>query len=216
MPVYVPSTLITEVRAVTDHDTDTQVTDAQILSWMDPILQALQRQCADLAPDLFTAVSDDFAIAAGASSQDLASAPLSLGDVLGKIRSVERKQSATVYYAIPQYHVLVGTMAASLSWRQLGETTILFRPPLAAPGTYRVQYLLKCPPLALVSTAFSVPHGADSVIVERLAAKVRMRFEEDPTPHVNAANQAWKDLRAWLIRQSSTPARVWDVTGRYR
>jgi hypothetical protein len=211
MASFLASAIITDIRATTQK-TIGPLPDADLLPWINASYQVLRRKLADLIPDFYTRVTADFTIASPASSQDLAAAPLSLTDV-GKLRTVERKEGAD-YYPMQMVGVAWGSRAHRLSWRQRGETTIEVVPAELAPGTYRVKYLEK--PIVIDGTGDTLvlPDGGDAIVVEEASARVRVAFEEDPSPHQRLAKSAWDELSQSLMRMyPSAPIQIRNVYG---
>jgi hypothetical protein len=75
------------------------------------------------------------------------------------------------------------------------------RPP-PSPGTSASSWPTS--PRGRRSTATShpvvLPDGADYILAQLLAADIRVRFEEDPGPHLAIAAAEWADLR-WELQQ---------------
>lgn len=211
LQTYAASAIATDIRASTDHDSDTQVTDAQLWPWISSSYHVLRRKIADIAPELFTGISADLTVAAGASTIALSS----ITD-LGKIRTVERKDGS-VYTALPLAPFEHGSHPAHLSWRlraAVGADVVDLAPADLAPGTYRVRYLTKGVAINDSGDNLILPEGGDRVVVEEVAARVRVRFEEDPTPHLVAAKAAWEELRQGLVRlYANTSIPIVDVRG---
>lgn len=184
------------VRAATDQDVSGPVTQVTIYQFVNEELPSLRRRLGDLVPDLYTAYTADFTVAAGVYSVDLSAAPISLTD-FGKVRTVERKESG-------QYYPLSVAPA-------LGPGTL----DPAVAGTYRVSYVTKPAALTASGNPVPLPDGAERVLVESVAARVRARVEEDPGFHLRMRDQAWAELRDSLISQYlSTPQSVVCVPAR--
>lgn len=203
LETYLASEIISAVRACTDQDTG-PVTDAQMLPFIDAEVAILRREVADVAPDLYTAVSADLTLASGNT--------LSLAAItdLSKVRVLERK-SGDDYYPV----ALSSFLTSSPGWRQRGMTAIDIYPVSSAPGTYRVKYLTKPTKVAATNTPIEIPSGAQLVIAHRVAAGlVRSRFEESQNPHLMEARRLWDALRASIMRMyPTTPVQIVDVRG---
>jgi hypothetical protein len=213
---YLVSAVISQIRTVTEHDVDLQVTDTQFVPLIDSEYQRIRRQLGDLVPDLYTKVTADFTLGAGITAQDLSAAPTSITD-LGKLRSVEIKDG-TFYRAVPLAAFIAEGIAGYLCWRQRGATTIDFFPvELVSGQTFRAKYVSQPASVTATSDSLDIPAGADGIIVERVAARgVRNRFEEDANPHLQQAAALWQELRESLsMFYNGTPQTVEDISGRY-
>jgi hypothetical protein len=186
--------LIASARAATDHDSDTQVTDTQLTAWLNEFWPLLWRKVGNQAPTLIAKVTAAFAVTG--TSQDVTASPLSLTD-FDRVYRVER-QYGSVYLPLEAADPLNPENTYDVSFLER-LTTLEFYPTAMAPGTYRLTYLPKAATLANTSTALPLPAGYETALTERLASRIRVRFEEDPTPHLSAwslAEAAYlKDLR---------------------
>lgn len=203
------------VRAGCDHDADTQITTPQVYVWANEAYFAIRRRLGEVAPDLYTRVSPDFTLGAGVTSQDLTAAPLSLTD-FSKVRIVEWKTGA-YYSPLPVAPFLTADVRGEMAFRLRG-TILDFFPSTFVPGQiFRVKYLTKpAAKLAAPGDAVDVPDGAERVIVEEILGRIRVRFDEDPSPHIAWRTQAWEEVRNALIKQYvSTPQSIVDLSGRY-
>jgi hypothetical protein len=211
------SDLETSIRAATQHDSDSQVTQPQIYAWVNEEYQMLRRRLADLVPDLYTAISADIVVTSPASSFGVVGSGLALTD-FGKLRIVERKEGG-YYFPIPLAPFLNADITGTVSYRPRGTgaaVTIDLFPAVLASATYRVKYVTKPAVLAAAGSTVDLPDGGERVIIERVAARVRVRLDDDPTAHERWAAQAWDELRSSIVRQDiSTPCSIIDVTGRY-
>jgi hypothetical protein len=202
------------VRAATDHDTDTQVTQAQAYAWINEEYFALRRRLADAVPDLYTKVSADFTLGAGITSQDVTAAPLSLSD-FAKPRIVEIKNSP-FYSPLETAGFMTADWGGSLSWRLRGTTIDLYPQDFVPGKTFRVKYITKPAKLVNPNDPVDVPDGAERVLVESVAARIRVRLDDDPSFHLQMRDKYWAEIRDSLVRQYvSTPQTIVDITGRY-
>lgn len=193
------STVMTNVRTLTDHDTDVQVQDPQLVSLIDVEYQLLRRQVSDLRPDLYMKLSPTFTLTAASNAQDLTASPVSLTD-LDKVQSVEMYTSST----------WVALEPGNIVERELGPyprrgrgylaygTTVEVCPAAFADGTFRVRYIAA--PVAITDSTqtLNLPPGGEKVLQERVAISVRARFEEDPAIHIAQASAAWDVLQSTL------------------
>lgn len=212
------TTLLAGVRHVTDHDSDDQAgTTAQLTDRINEEYLTLHRQIADLIPDLFTVVSGDITVASGTTTINPAAAPLSISN-LSKIRAVQIKVSGR-YFDLPVAPVGNAEMSGRRGWRLLFGPTIELTPANATAGTYRLRYMAKAAALTGGAPDVLLPDGADKVIIERVAARIRPRVDEEQhvQAHLAAADEAWRELRKSLVAQyRPNPMGIQDLSGRYR
>jgi hypothetical protein len=200
------SDVIAYARFVTNHDTDTQSTDAQLIPVVNAIYQETRRKLAMIVPTLYTAVSASFTISSG-NTQDVTAAPLSLTD-FERVRLLQRQVNTSdwrpvgVANPIDPERLPVGEDFAFL---ERGNFLELY-PSLSAPGqTFRLRYLQKPAAVTTVGGATGtllLPDGADEYMGEMLASKMRQREKEDVKPHLDAAERALRELK-------------WDLSNRY-
>lgn len=218
MASYTAQAIIDDIKASTDHDgaADTQVTTAQLLVWIDAAYKKLRRALVDLVPDLYTVVSASVVVTSPATSFSLTAGGagnLTLTD-FEKIRKVER-QFGTDWVPMLVAPALTSSIQAFRGYRLRGTSVDLF-PTTQAPGTYRVIYLSTGVTIDGTSDTLELPGGADRIIVEEVAARVRIRLDEDPAFHLQMREQTWAETRDYLRRQYlATPRSVVDLTGRY-
>lgn len=186
-------TVLASVRGATHRPGLGPLPDATLEAWANEDYPAIRRRLADEVPDLFTKVTADIPIAEGTASFVLTAAPASLTD-FGKLRTVEVKLG-TVYRALRWASALAPFNTVGLA------------------GTYRVQYITKAAALVVGSaTVLDWPDGMDRVLVEQLAARVRIKFNESPKPHLDEMERAYRETRNSLLRQYvSTPQVIVDV-----
>lgn len=200
------------VRGLTDHDTDTQVTQAQLLLWANEEMPIFVRRLAQAIPDRYRKVTADFS---GVASQDLGLAPTSLTD-FDRLDVVQVKDG-TLYYDLPLAPEASPESIGYLAWRQRGISTIDLYPASLYPGrTFRAKYLYMPAVLTNAST-IDVPRGGELYLVNMLAERTRHRHEEDTTYLERVREAAWQRFIASFLPfyGRSTPQAILDVTGRY-
>ncbi len=184
----------TAIRASTDHDSDTQVTDAQLTAWLDLEYKNLRRVLAQIAPSLYATADSSQVIAAGSTTLALPT-------------NYERLVRLEQQFGSNWFPVLISDELTphygELNAREEGAAFQL-SPVSLAPGTYRFIYVALPATLVNVtddSTALAVPSGCEDVILERVAARVRERFDEDPSAHLARADRVWREQKSALRRR---------------
>jgi hypothetical protein len=202
--------VLASIRGATDQDTQGPITDTLLVLWLNEEYATVRRRIAGFAPSLFTAVSPDLVVTSPATSIDISSLTTLL-----QILEVQQKQGVTYFSLRPS-----GPNAefGALSWRQRGfpgaGCAVDISPMRQAPGTYRVRYVVAPTPFVIgtLTAPVLLPAGGERVLIEAVAARVRVREEEDPSAHLAARDAAFDDLRRNLTPRGAVIA---DVTGRY-
>jgi hypothetical protein len=188
--------LLADIRAATDHDTDTAVTDAQLTSWINQEYFAVRRVLGDVAPTLYTAATT-FSIVAG-NTYTIVAADFS------KVRRLERSNGSSYD---PMRVASAVDPEGSCDYTFLERSTVLeIYPSNAAVTSYRLNYITKPAKLTAGADVCDVPEGVERVIVEKVAARVRIRLEEDPSPHLQAASAALQEAKSYLQKRYGTHA----------
>ena len=191
------SDVIAQVRPLTNHDVDTQFTDAQLVTLLSPRYLALLRKLIRIMPTFYTKVAS-WTLASG-NTQDVTAAPLSLTD-FDRVRRIRYQASSGSGGLIP-LAVANPVDPEALPYGKFfvfleRGTNIDFYPStLAAGNTFELSYLVKGVKLATTGDTLNLPDGADYVLAQYLAADIRVRFEEDPAFHFRMGGEAFADLK---------------------
>lgn len=198
----------TAVRTVTAQDltASPQITSGaaatidlatQLDTIIDQEYRRLRRELVAVIPTLYIAVESPFTLTAG---QDTHGTLTDYERVVRFERLVGARWFDVPVASEPGVSQPRQASFLGVSYRESGATTpvIIVSPVELAPGTYRLTYHQK--PVASYST-LDVPEGVEDVIVHRAAAQVRMRFDEDPSPHVALASTIWDQQRRDLRRR---------------
>jgi hypothetical protein len=183
------------IRATTAHDSDTQVTEPQLLAQMGIEYQRLRRWLCVVAPELCKA-QVSVSVAAGATTI-LKSALANFE----KLILIERLLQGNFYFPIrvnngydanrPGYGLTVEEFP----------TYLQLRPDNDCVGTYRVTYVAGVSGTVTTSTVFDVPPGLEQVICSRCSAWVRQRLSEDPSYDLRTADDILKEQRPLLMQR---------------
>jgi hypothetical protein len=186
------SAVVSAIRALTDQDIGTKVTDLQLFAWIDREQQFLRRHIAEMS-NLYDA-NFDVTLTGVSATIDMAAVVADFS----KLKAVLFKLSGTRYAAIPH-------MA-----QEYGDNTNV----AATAGDYRVKYTTRAGTVDDGADTLLLPAGATSIIEERVAAKVRNRFEEEVAFHLGEAQMLWERLRDEIISwHASTPMGVVEYGG---
>lgn len=184
------ASVLTAVRSHVAHDSDTQVTDAQLTAQVDIEYKLLRRALATIAPELFTKQSSH-TVAAGAYT-------ITKPTDFDRLWRLERL-SGSLYYPVDATAPLNSYSSNTLVFIEM-PTTIELQPTTLAAGTYRLTYLAGI--TAGYTSLDGIPEGLEYVVVMRVAAFAARRLEEDPSYFLVQAAEAWKMARRDLTKRN--------------
>lgn len=173
------SAAITLIRAGTAQDVAGQIDDtAHLVPIIEQHTRNWHRELEREVPELFTAVTGNITVAAGANT-------FTPGAVAG-VTNFERiilleRQVGSSWYPVDVY----ADGSQELGYREEG-TTVRLLPAEAAPGTYRMVWRQGVAAAAFTtSTVLPLPQGTEDVVIELTSAWVATRVPgDDPTPHL--------------------------------
>jgi hypothetical protein len=188
--------IVTSVRTCTDQDVAGPVSDAMILALVNEEYPLVRRMVARIAPDLFASESGDLPVASGANEIDVSG--LANLDLIFEVKRL----CGTVYLPFDEAGE-APQLSADLCWRRRGisgaGTVLEVYPVASAAGTYRVRYMATAAALA-GSGPVLLPPGAERVLVESAAARVRDRLERDYSLNLAARDKALREFAAQMGR----------------
>lgn len=207
--------IIDSARPATRHDTDTQVLDTQLYIWLGEHVRALHSMAARLCKSQYTQFAS-FTIAPGASAVTVGAGALAAvpANTYLDFRGLDFDAGGGNYVPLKPLNFRGrGTRQAnvgSLSYLLLGDTINIY-PSALAPGNYRLFYIGTVatvnPPVA--GTTYVLPEGGDLWLSEQLSARVRVRFQQDPAPHINLAKFYWDTIiRPWLKSRNNADTQL--------
>lgn len=185
----------TAIKTATDHDgvLDTQVTDTQLNAWIDTEHKLFRRELSQIVPSLYAATDEEQTL-----DSSLEEDSLSLPDDYERLVRVE-KQAGSVWYPVDisdELNPHTGTLVV----REEG-TDLVVSPATQTSGTYRIVYVQKPATMGSDSATLDVPDGCEGIVVERVCALVRVRLDEDATPHQQRALALWTEQKKYLRRR---------------
>lgn len=191
------SDVITYARAVTDTEVTTQNPDASVLPVLNAVYQLARRRLAARIPQLYTA---RVSFTATAATQDVTASPLSLTN-FGVLRRIRRLVQGTDYEPVgvanepnPDIVPFDQTYAALMRGN-----VIEFYPSSSIIGnTFEISYLTQPVDLTAVGNTLDVPQGFQECLGEFLAAKFRLRLEEQQRAHYEAGQLAFDNF-CWTL-----------------
>jgi hypothetical protein len=187
----------TAIKAATDHDgaSDTQVTTTQLDTWIDLEHKLLRRQLSLIVPTLYTSVDEEQTLTSTDEDDDVLSVP---SDFERLVR-VER-QVGTAWHPVPVSDELSPHVGSNITVREEGEE-LRISPLTSAPGVYRIVYVAIPATMDDDADTLDVPAGCEDIILEKVAARVRIRLDQDPSPHSARAAETWLEQKKALRRR---------------
>jgi hypothetical protein len=214
-----PNTLITDILAATDQESyglfgNASAGYSQLVSWINNETQNLWQWGRRLNRDAFTSLSSSFTISSGNSISMTAASPAGVGitDWMAP-RGVDVQFSSSVWSKIGRYNFTTRNNVGFLSYRFLGDTMYIEPADLATTYTYRVWYMTSAPVADDDDrdTAMSLPEGADDYIVQGVAAKIRIKLDDDPSPHLLLQKNAEMEIKSMLQTSGGDQGTIADV-----
>lgn len=192
--------VIDNAKSLTDTTgTDAGGTSAELTAWMATDYAELTSRLSFLVPDHYL-TSEVKVIASGNSFTITANEPWS------RVLRVSRL-SGLVYSPFPKIDPLKASSAERLGWRQRGRTVEIW--PLAnAIASYTVDYV--SPQTMPTVVDLDLPPGFSKILEQELAIRIRIRLEQDTSPHAKEIERLWKMLLPTITPTSSTPTAVSD------
>lgn len=203
--------IIDSARPATRHDTDTQVTDAQLLIWLSEHVRALHSMAARICKSQYT-LNASFVITAGASSVTVGAGALAAvaANTYLDFRGVDFDVGGGNFKPLKPLNFRGRGFVDGRRYLLRGDTIDLY-PTINAAGTYRLWYLgtPMTVTIPVAATSFVLPEGADLWLSEQISARIRVRFQQDPTPHLNLAKLYWETIiRPWLLTRNNADTQV--------
>lgn len=210
-----PQSIVDDVNALTDNDGYSLVSLTQLVAWINKELLDLWQWATRCNRDAFTKCTSAFSLAGGTQSISMtaASPGLALTDWLAA-RAVDIQVSSQDWKKLRLWNFTTRDRIGLLSYRFLGET--LWIQPIEQASVYplRVWYLFKAPvvTVASLSTAIVIPDNAEEYVKQGVAAKLRVRLDDDPGPHLQAQAAARLALEAFLASSKGDQGAISDVS----
>ena len=169
-------------------------TTAELNVWIDLEHKNFRRELADAVPSLYESTTAEQTLT---TADDVFELPADFETLV----RFERKYGTTWQ----PVEVADGLMPqlGDLSFLETG-ATLKVGPNVLAPGTYRAVYIAQPATLSAESGTggvLLVPAGCEDVILERVAARCRIKLEEDPSPHTGRAAAVWREQKRALRKR---------------
>lgn len=210
-----PQTLLDDILAITDEESYGRITTATACSWINNELTTLWQWGRRINRDVFTKVSGSLTMPSGASTMSMtAAAPTgaAISDWASP-RGVDVSTSTNNWRKLKLYNFVTRDHVGLLSYRFVGDTLYLLPTDQAGTYPFRVWYLYSAPQVSssALSTALSIPDGSDEYIKQGVAAKIRAKLDDDPSPHLALQAQARREVTATLATSHGDQITIADV-----
>jgi hypothetical protein len=213
-----PQAIIDDANALTDNDGYSLISTAQFIAWMNNEISTAWQWGMRCNRDAFTSNKEGQITSPANYISITATAPTGLGvtDFLS-VRGVDLKLGDQIYKKIRPWNFVTRDRLIMLSYRAIGENLWLMPPQYSSLYPFRLWYITKAPAAAVgsLSTALSLPTGVDEYVKQGMAAKVRIRLDEDPAPHLEAQAQARAGTEAWLQSAHGDQGTIADTSDDY-
>lgn len=203
--------IVASARPATRHDTDTQVLDTQLYIWLGEHVRALHSMAVRLCKSQYRQ-SAPFTVASGASSVTVGVGALVAvpANTYLDFNGVDFDVGGGNYQPLKPLNFRGRGVVNGRRYLLRGDSIDLY-PAINAAGNYKLWYLptiaTVTPPIA--GTTYVLPEGGDLWLSEQLSARVRVRFQQDPTPHINLAKMYWDTIiRPWLMVRNNADTQV--------
>jgi hypothetical protein len=205
------SDIIASARPATRHDTDTQVTDAQLLIWLGEHVRALHSMAARICKSQYT-LTALFTVASGTTSVTVGSAPLAgvAANTYLDFRGIDFDLGNSAWMPLKPLSFRGRGTADARRYLLRGDTIDLY-PTTNTAGNYRLWYIAT--PFTVTTpvagTSLALPEGGDLWLAEQLGARIRVRFQQNPQPHLDLAKMYWDAIiRPWLLTRNNADTQV--------
>ena len=213
-----PQAIIDDANALTDNDGYSLISTAQFIAWMNNEMSTAWQWGMRCNRDAFTSNKEGQITSPANYISITATAPTGLGvtDFLS-VRGVDLKLGDQIYKKIRPWNFVTRDRLIMLSYRAIGENLWLMPPQYSSLYPFRLWYITKAPAAVAgsLSTALSIPTGVDEYVKQGIAAKIRVRLDDDPAPHLQAQADARAGVEAWLQSAHGDQGTIADVSDDY-
>lgn len=194
--------LVEDALALTDRDVDPAVQPEQLILWVNQELRKVWALIARMNRDEVTKVSAQFSILSGStfSISSSAAGNAAITDFLD-FRGLDVNTGTLTspsWLPLSVWRFSDRGAPSRLSYRVRGDTVEIMPATMALTYPYRVWYIYDPASLPDEADAISLPMGADEYIAHGVAARIRVRFEEDPILHFGMQKAALEVMQRWL------------------
>jgi hypothetical protein len=186
-----------------------------LVRWINNELTTLWQWGRRVNRDAFTKVSSSLIIPSGSYTMSMTAAAPAGAAITdwGSPRGVDVATSTDSWRKLKLYNFVTRDHVGLLSYRFIGDTIHLQPANQASNYYFRVWYLYSAPVVttATLATSISIPDGSDEYIKQGVAAKMRIKLDDDPTPHYALQQQAKLEVQATLATGHGDQVTIADV-----
>jgi hypothetical protein len=186
-----------------------------LVRWINNELTTLWQWGKRVNRDVFTTVSGSLSMPSGANTMSMtAEAPAGAAITdWGSPRGVDVSTSTGNWRKLKLYSFVARDHVGLLSYRFVGDTLWLLPADQATTYSFRVWYLYSAPVVttATLATAIDIPEGSDEYIKQGVAAKMRLRLDDDPSLHYGLQKQSRAEVSATLATAHGDQITIADV-----
>jgi hypothetical protein len=208
-----PQTLIDDVLALTNEDGYSLVTNAQLCAWINAELTAAWSWIPRSNRDIITKSTSQFSMTSATISMTASAPALALTDFLHP-RGVDVLVGTDEWQPIRKWNFSTRNQIYSMCYRFIGDVLYIYPTDQYSTYPFRVWYIHMAPAVSssALSTAFSLPLGLDEYIKQGVAAKLRMRLDDQAAEHRQLQAEARQNVQALLRTAKGDQGIIADVS----
>jgi hypothetical protein len=207
--------IIDEVNFLTDNDGYSLYTPDQLCAQINCELTTMWQWASRCNRDAFTKVTNSFQLGAGVQSISMtANSPgLALTDFKSPRGVDVQVSSGALWKKIRLWNFTTRDRIYRLCYRFIGESLWIMPASMAPQYPLRVWYTFGAPQVSsgTLTTPISIPDGSDDYVKQGLAARIRVRLDDDPSPHLSQQAQARQECEADLATYKGDQGSIADV-----
>jgi hypothetical protein len=176
--------------------------DAAFIAFLQREYPKLRRRLSKVAPDWFTIQAEG----------TLTSDPINSVDKWSQVRRVQF-QAGDRWVTVPPADPNFLGDPARICYRVIGGNLEILPETLSLEVlTFRVEYI---PDHALpgADSDLDLPPGAEELLVQLLARRIRRKLDQSETPHIARYKEVWDETVSSLKPEITTPTAVSDYNG---
>lgn len=199
------SSLADDARALTDRAKDPSLENEQLAPWINQEARRLWVLAAQMGADEFTKVSAQFSVTAGNTFTIATVGGADAATDFMHLRGVDVTYDGGAHFVrVRPWRFIERDRLDVLRYRLLGRVLHLLPAEFAKTRPLRYWYVFKPPEMlasgdpVLQPDTIDLPVGGDDFIAAGVAAKIRVRYEEDPIIHLAAQRAAGDTMQRWF------------------
>jgi hypothetical protein len=199
------SSLADDSRALTDTEGDAALSDDVLAPWINQEIRKVWALMARMGPDEITKTSSTFSVTSGNTFTIAQVAGADAATDFMHLRGVDfTADSGQHWRRIRPWRFIDRDNVCSMKYRLRGRTLEILPSELARTYPFRLWYIFQPPEMLSAGSDMTpvdkidLPMGADDYVAQGVAARIRMRFEDDPIIHLAAQRSALETMQRWF------------------